>query len=173
MTTTETISILTFLSIIVGGVFALYKWNMNMRLKRAEYIQKLFDEIRTNPRICFYVFEYDEHWYDANFHNSGDLEKNIDYTLSFFSHICYLRKNRIIGAADFDYFKYELARILRNRQFVEYMYNLYHFSQNVNQPISFVDLFEYAQKNHCFDTEFWNKDSVAYPCYLNFRNIDC
>lgn len=173
MTTTEIISILTFLSIIVGGVFALYKWNMNMRLKRAEYIKHLFDEIRTNPSIHFYVFEYNEHWYDENFHNSGDLEKNIDYTLSFFSHICYLRNNRIISATDFDHFKYELARIIRNRQFVEYMYNLYHFSQYVNQPISFVGLFEYAQKNHCFDTEFWNKDSVAYPCYLNFRNTDC
>lgn len=170
MTITEIISILTFLSIIVGGIFALHKWNMSMRLKRAEYIQKLFDEIRTNPRICFYTLEYDIHWYDENFHNSGDLEKNIDYTLSFFSHICYLYKNRIISAADFDYFKYELARILQNRQFIEYMYNLYHFSTNVKQPISFVDLFEYAHENHCFDTEFWNKDSIAYPCYLGFRN---
>ena len=61
MTTTGIISILTFLSIIVGGVFALYKWNMDMRLKRAEYIKHLFDEIRTNPSIHFYVFEYNEH----------------------------------------------------------------------------------------------------------------
>ena len=52
MTITEIISILTFLSIIVGGIFALHKWNMSMRLKRAEYIQKLFDEIRISITVA-------------------------------------------------------------------------------------------------------------------------
>ena len=47
------------LSIIVGGIFALRKWNINQKLKRAEYIKTLFDEIRSNSEIVFYLFEYD------------------------------------------------------------------------------------------------------------------
>ena len=164
----DVISTLTFLSVVFGGGFALRKWNMTMKLRRAEYIKSLFDEIRTNPKIEFYKFEYDNEWYNRYFHQSGDLEKNIDYTLSFFSYICYLRKNGILNKADFAYFRYELDRITHNEQFKYYMYNLYHFSNEVKQPLTFVDLFQYAKNKKCFDKEFWNKQSMSYPHYLNF-----
>lgn len=164
----DIVATLSFLSIIIGGVFALYKWNTSLKLKRSEYIKELFDNIRTNPQIVFYKFEYDEPWYNRDFHNSGELEEKIDYTLSYFSYICYLKDNNIIGNSEFKYFKYELERILNNIGFKCYMYNLYHFSKKIKQPISFVNLFKYAKRNKYFDKEFWNKDSKYYPRYLNF-----
>lgn len=87
----DLVALLSFLSIIIGGVFALYKWNTSLKLRRSEYIKELFDNIRTNPKIVFYKFEYNENWYSRNFHNSGELEEKIDYTLSYFPYICYLR----------------------------------------------------------------------------------
>jgi len=162
------IETLTFITIIIGGGFTYYRWNKNLKLKRAEYIKNLFDEIRTNPKIVFYLFEYDSIWYDENFHGSKELESNIDYTLSYFSYICYLKRNNVITKSDFNYFRYELERILTNRQFKNYIYNLYHFSQKVNQPITFVDLFQYAKDNNYFDQEFWDKDSEEYVHLLNF-----
>lgn len=168
MSISDIIAILSFISIIVGGIFTLNKWNVNLKLKRAEYIKALFDEIRSNPKIVFYLFEYDSIWYDEKFHGSMELESNIDYTLSYFSYICYLRNNNIITKSDFNYFRYELERILNNQQFKNYIYNLYHFSKRVNQPISFVDLFQYAKDNGYFDKDFWNKNSNKYLHLLNF-----
>ncbi len=164
----DIIAVFSFLSIIAGGIFALKKWNINQKLKRAEYIKTLFDEIRSNSEIVFYLFEYDSNWYDEKFHNSKELERKIDYTLSYFSYICYLKNNNIITKSDFNYFRYELERILHNQQFKNYIYNLYHFSQKINQPISFVDLFQYAKDNGYFDHDFWDKNSKKYPHLLNF-----
>ena len=156
------------LSIIVGGIFALRKWNINQKLKRAEYIKTLFDEIRSNSEIVFYLFEYDSNWYDEKFHNSKELERKIDYTLSYFSYICYLNNNKIITKSDLNYFRYELERILNNQQFKNYIYNLYHFSKEIKQPIPFVDLFQYAKDKRYFDDDFWDNKSEKYPHYLNF-----
>ena len=164
----DIVAVLSFLSIIIGGIFALHKWNTSLKLRRSEYIKELFDNIRTNPQIVFYKFEYDEHWYNRNFHNSGELEEKIDYTLSYFSYICYLKDNKIIGNSEFNYFKYELERILSNIDFKCYMFNIYHFSKMSQQPIPFIDLFNYAKENKYFDNEFWNKNSKCYPRYLNF-----
>ena len=91
----DIIALLSFISIIVGGIFALYKWNINQKLKRAEYIKTLFDEIRSNSEIVFYLFDYGSDWYNEKFHGSK-LEGSIDYTLSYFSYICYLKKKKVI-----------------------------------------------------------------------------
>ena len=168
----DVIESLTFVAIVVGGVFALYKWNMSRKLTRAEHVKSLLVEIRTSSEIVFNKFDYDHKWYDDNFHNNlkngGKEEQRIDYTLSLFSYICYLQNNKIINKRDFSCFKYELVRILKNEQFESYMYNLYHYSRKSNYPIPFVDLFEYAKNNNFFDKEFWDKNSKQYPHYLNF-----
>lgn len=153
---------------LVGGCFALIQWGTNMKLKRAEYIKNLLDEMRTNKDIVYYKFDYDEPWYGPNFHNSGESERKIDYTLNFFSYICYLRNHNIINKTDFSCFKYEIERILTNHHFHCYYYNLYHFSKRIKQPIPFYELFEYAKKRNYFDDEFWNSRSKKYPHILNF-----
>ena len=171
ITLSDIIALLTFLTIVIGGCFALKKWNVSMKLKRAEYIQNLTEKIRLDENIVFYLFEYDKPWYDIKFHG-GNLEKQVDYTLSYFSYFCYLRNNNIISKKDFDCFKYQLERIIHNSQFIDYCYNLYHFSSKQDLPISFLDLFYYAKENNCFDKDFWDKGAYKrthkYHHYLNF-----
>ena len=154
---------------LVGGCFAYRQWRKSMKLKRAEYVKSLLDEIKTNKDIVNYLFDYNaEKWYGPSFHNSGELERKIDITLDFYSYICYLRNHHIIKQSDFKCFKYDVERIITNSQFINYCYNLYHFSKKIKQPIPFYELFRYAKKRHCFDNEFWDKKSLKYPHILNF-----
>ena len=117
---TDIMSVLAFLALVISGIFALYQWSENVKLKRAEYIKILLTELRTNENIVFYLFEYGKLWYKPSFHNGGELEAKVDYTLSFFSYICYLRQQNIISDKEFDCFKYELDRVLSNKQFQDY-----------------------------------------------------
>jgi len=161
-------SILTFLTIVISGIFALCKWTKQMKMKRAEYIKDLTTEIRTSPHMAFDVFEYGKEWYGLDFHDGSDIEERVDYTLSVFSYICYLRKQDLLNNAEFNCFKYELARILTNPHFQQYFYNLYHFSRSQNQPMTFLYLFEYAKENGYLDSEFYNPKSTKYFHVLNF-----
>lgn len=92
----------------------------------------------------------------------------MDKTLSYFSYICYLYQYRIITKKEFQFFKYEINRILMNSQIKNYFYNIYHFAKKVKAPITFKYLFEYGEKKKLFDKEFYNRNSTQYVHYLNF-----
>ena len=154
-------SLISLLLVIVGGFFAYLRWKKNTLLKRAEYINELTEKIRTDDFIkdTIYDIEYDKPWYSQNFHGSGNSELRVDKTLSYFSYICYLKKQRIITNREFDFFKYEIKRILDNLQVQDYFYNLYHFSNKFDVPFTFKYLFEYGKKAKIFDKDFYDKTS--------------
>lgn len=139
-------SVLSVFLVILGGVFGFHQWRNNVLLKRAGYINDLTEKIRTDKDIkdIIYFFDYDKKWYSQQFHGSGELELKVDKTLSYFSYICYLKRQKIISNREFDFFKYEVERILMNQQVQDYFYNLYHFSNKFNIPFTFKYLFEYG-----------------------------
>ena len=96
----------------------------------------------------------------------------MDKTLSYFSYICYLREQKIISDKEFNFFKYEINRILMNSQVQDYFYNLYHFSNKNNTPITFLYLFRYGEKIKIFDEKFYDENSYLYSSqyhrYINF-----
>ena len=165
-------SFATFMSLIIGGIFALKQWSTACKLKRADYIISLTDKIRLDDNIVFYLFEYNHIWYDIHFHGGSETEKKVDYTLSFFDYVCYLASQKIITKADFTLFKYQIDRILLNVQCQDYLYNLYHFSMKSGLPISFPELFNYAKENKYIDDLFYDRNvhkySDKYHKYLNF-----
>lgn len=118
------------------------------------------------------MFEYNQTWYSAQFHGSGELELKVDKTLSYFSYICYLKKRRIISNKEFDFFKYEIERILMNKQVQDYFYNLYHFSNKFGTSFTFKYLFEYGKKKKVFDAKFYDNKAhekdERYHCNINF-----
>ena len=180
MTFTNEISIsditsaLSVAFVILGGIFGYYQWRKNVLLKRAGYINDLTEKIRTDSDIkdVIYMFDYGEEWYSAKFHGSGELELKVDKTLSYFSYICYLKKRKIISDKEFDFFKYEIERILMNQQIQDYFYNLYHFSNKFDIPFTFKYLFEYGKEKKMFDKSFYNKNAYRenerYHHNLNF-----
>lgn len=173
MTFTNEISISDIL-VILGGIFGYFQWRKNVRLKRAGYINELIEKIRTDNYIkdVIYMFDYNKEWYSEQFHGSGELELKVDKTLSYFSYICYLKKQRIISDVEFDFFKYEVERILMNQQVQDYFYNLHHFSKRFDTPFTFKYLFEYGKKEKMFDDNFYDKKAYEndekYHHNLNF-----
>lgn len=174
ITVSDITSVISVVLVIIGGVFAYYQWKKNNALRRAEYINELTEKIRTDKGIrdVVYWLDYNESWYGEEFHNSGKKELKMDKTLSYFSYICYLKKQKIIRDKEFDFFRYEIKRILVNRQIQNYFYNLYHFSQKNEEPITFKHLFEYGEELKVFDDDFYDKTSYnknsKYDRYIEF-----
>ena len=174
VTIADIIAGISLIFIIAGGIFTCVQWHLSVLLKRAGYINELTEKIRTDPFIsdAVYLLDYGQSWYSNEFHSSGKMELKIDKTLSYFSYICYLRKQRIISNKEYKFFKYEIERILLNPDIQDYFYNLYHFSKKFKVPFTFHYLFEYGKKHNLFDKEFFNptvyKNTSKYHKYLNF-----
>lgn len=169
----EIISFLSFVVVLIGAVFTIYQWRKSSTLKRADYINDLTEKIRTDSDIrdIIYLIDYGDPrnpWYNSDFHNSGELERKVDKTLSYFSYICYLKRKKIISDDEFMFFRYEVERILINRQVKEYFFNLYHFANKFGNPFTFEYLFEYGKDMKIYEDEFYNKNSKNYHHYLNF-----
>ena len=168
----DLLHLLTLITAVFGGLFALYKWNKSMRVKRADYIKGLI-EIKNNEWILetFTLFDYDSEWYNMKFHGS-ELENKIDYTLTYFDFICYLNDRGIFDKETFMLFKYQIDSIVKNKQIHNYFYNLYHYSLNNGLATSYYYLLKYALKNKCIDDSFMDKAShmanKLYNQYLNW-----
>ena len=91
----------------------------------------------------------------------------------------YLKKKRLITSSEFDFFEYEIRRILMNNQVVKYLYDLYHFSSKHKMHFTFYYLFLcgkrktysvslYEKRIKFFNEEFFNPQSPNYLHYLNF-----
>ncbi len=170
----DIISIVSAVFILLGGLFTFIQWKKTVRIKRADYINELTEKIRSDKDIknIIYLFEYGNEWYSRSFHGSGNLECQVDKTLSYFSYICYLRKQHIITKKEFMFFKYELEHLLMNHQVLDYLYNIYHYANSIGEPLTFYYLFEYGKNNHLFNTDFydsnaWKRDTI-YNRNLNF-----
>lgn len=170
----DIVSVISIILVVIGGLFGYYQWRRNVCLKRAGYINELTEKIRTDNYIrdAIYMFDYGIEWYSDDFHGSGEVESKVDKSLSYFSYVCYLKRQKIITYKEFDFFKYEIERILNNAQVKDYLYNLYHFSDKLGIPFTFKYLFEYGQKRNIFDKNFYDKEAFKkderYHRYLNF-----
>ena len=51
LTLSDIIDILTFLSIVIGGIFAYGKWALSLKLKRSEYLNELTRMVNTDEII--------------------------------------------------------------------------------------------------------------------------
>lgn len=166
----DIIALLSVILVGVGGWFGYRQWKESVKIKKAEYLNELTEKIRTDDDISdmIYILDYNQEWYNKSFHQSGEFERKMDKTLSYFSYICYLFDNNLIEKSEFNFFKYEIDRILMNRSTIKYFYNLYHFSKKCDAPITFKFLFEYGEKEKIYDNDFYNVKSKKYPHYLNF-----
>ncbi len=170
ITLSDISAVITVILVFIGGCFTYYQWKKSNALKRAEYINDLIEKTRVdeNIRTVMSKIDYGKLRYDKDFHNGGDLEKKIDLTLAYFSYICYLKKQKLITSNEFIFFHYGVSRILQNSEVKNYLYNLYHFSNKFQKPMSFQYLFDYGKENKFFEEDFLNSNSKNYPHYLNF-----
>lgn len=168
---TEYLEFATLVCLVVGGVFALWQWNGNNRIKRASFVNDLVLKIRNDKEIqnVIYKIDYDVVWYNKEFHNGDSgIEQEVDKTLSYFSYICYLHFSRLINKSDFKFFEYEIKRIAASQSIQGYLFNLYHFSKKIGAPLSFEFLYKYCKKEKLFPIEMYESNSNKFPKYLSF-----
>ena len=145
---TEFLNVLTIILSVTGGVVALVQWNDSNKLKRAEYVNNLFKEFNSNPDVkqVLYNIDYGKKWYNSRFHNSGKLEQATDMALNYYSYICYLYESKLIKSKEFDFYRYQVERVLKNSNVQNYLYNVYHNAKYYKDEMSFAYLFRYSER---------------------------
>ena len=142
----DIISLLSLFAIVVGGVFALVKWNSNVKVRRAEYIDKLYTK-RSDERTrnVLYTFDQTENWYSL-YREDKKFEIEVDDALAFFSYICYLKNEGLLKKKEFTFFEYDIKRILNNKQVQYYFKELNCMAAGGEIPSCYKDLIEYGKK---------------------------
>lgn len=152
----------------VGAVFAIVQWRGSNKLKRAEFLKEITEKLHSDEKISkiLYKIEYNEPWYDANFHGSP-FEKEIDSFVAYVNYICYLRNRKIIKNEEFHLLAYEIKRICVNFDMQSYLWNLYNFSKKNRNDCSFQELIDYAKSENIFDVDSKENDT-KFKKILNF-----
>jgi RNA processing factor Prp31 len=152
-----------------GSAFGLVQWNHSNKIKKAEFLKQIIDQLRFNDNLSktMYMIEYSDNWYSVKFHNSPE-EKEIDKFLAYINYVCYLRNNKIITENEFKFLRYEITRVCSNIQVQSYLWNLYHFSKRMNTICSFSELVKYGLEEKLIPDYFTNEKSKKYIQNLNF-----
>jgi uncharacterized protein YxeA len=111
------LSLVSIFLIIIGGIFALKRWNLEIKTKRAEFLEQINSYIRSDDKLAeiTYLIEYDFSWYNEYFHgNKTGLEFSVDRFLSYFDYICYLREIGNFKEKEMVVFKYRIIRIFNS-----------------------------------------------------------
>ncbi len=166
------LSMISIILVIIGGIFAYRQWKSANTTRRAELINQILEKLRFDKEFAkiLYRIDYKYGWYNKSFHeDEHDLEYQVDKLLSYFSYICYLRKERKIRSKEFCILKYEIHRACSSFDIQCYLWNIYHFSQQQGTSCSFQYLIDYGLKQKLIDREkFINSQSTYYLKILNF-----
>ncbi len=169
---------------VIGGGFALFQWRRSVIYKRTEIVRDLIADVRGNETIATIMDIID--WNKGFIYNGSfsvvssssqislgtitddKLMKMIDYTLSLFSYICYLKEARTIKNKEMYFFEYEIRRLMDNPQIQNYLYSLYHWSAALGVHMSFSHLISYGIKRGYLAKSFYvyMENHPDYHCYL-------
>lgn len=161
--------LLFFVATIFGGFFALLQWRQSYKLKRAELLKEAVSKIRDDTTIAevLYTIDYGEEWYTTEFIKNHSIEQKYDKVFAYFDYLCYLKSKRVLSRDEFRIFEYRLIRLTNNQSFLDYMFNLYHFSMKNGTDISFYYLLKYLRDNTLLPNSFWDVHSANFKKILN------
>ena len=178
------VSIVSLFFAFLGGCFALWQWYKGLVYRRAEIVNSLIKDVREDADVSLIIdiADWDEgFYYDGKFtidrkdcraqlKSMSDEEffLKIDYTLSVFSHICYLKKVHAIKKRDLACFEYEIHRLTDNEEICNYLYTIYHWSKEINVKMTFDYLVDYCIKKKYLNKCFKEKNAEIYTCFLDF-----
>jgi hypothetical protein len=162
------LTLISLIFIAFGGSFALWQFYTNTKIKRAEFLNQILEKLRfdENLTVTMSVIDYNQNWYDTNFHNS-EFEGNIDKLFSYLNYICYLKFTRNIKNTEFKICQYEINRVCVSISTKQYLWNLYHFSKKNNTDCSFQYLINYGVEKNLFPIDF-KQNITLYKKTLNW-----
>lgn len=161
-------ALISLVSVVVNIIICCISSRQKKKEISMTLLHELVIELNTSPCFnkTFYLFDYGASWYSSAFHRDKELQNDVDATLSFFSCICYLRMTGQLNDAQFSFFSYRICRTLSNEGVQAYLYNLYRFTQRIQAPMPFSQLFEYAEKEGYLPKDF-KENSGKFPQCLN------
>ena len=124
--------ILTFLVALTGVVLALREYILSNALQKSKALYDILTDIKKDQGMfnIFYKIEYGNFSYDISFHNNRE-EKDLDRLLLLLSYACYLKERKLVSDAEFNQIRYIINRTLSNTEVQNYLYNVYHFSDQL------------------------------------------
>ncbi len=176
-------SVVSVVVALGGLIFVGLEYRRSNKVKRADFIENLINRMRgdTDIREILYVFQYNSFVYNSGFHKNVELERKVDKALLYLSYICYLKKRRVITNKEFTFFEIEISQTLRNRDVIDYLFNLYHFECRVagldssargsRKQFTFYYLLEYGRSIGLIEDGFFDPNNAGagyYHKYLNF-----
>ncbi|MBE5897898.1 MAG: hypothetical protein E7281_09100 [Lachnospiraceae bacterium] len=156
----------------VGSMFALFQWKKGNDLRRAEFLRTAIEKMRDDRDIVYALYKivYEEEWYNPDLIFNHNEESKFDKATIYFDYLCYLRRKKILTKDDFKIFEYEIHRMGHSKDYVDYIYNLYHFAKKNGTEPTFTNLLQYMKNHRCLPENFWDEDADGYNVLLNIRN---
>jgi len=160
-TVDNTLSIISIVLVIIGGIFTFIQWAAANHIKRTELISQILEKLRFDDDMIFamQIIDYGNDWYNDEFHDgTNGYEQKFNKLFSYLSYICYLYQTKALTEKDFSILKYEIHRVCTC-----YLWNLYHFSKDQGTDCSFQHLIDYGIENDLIPrTRFFDSNSSYY-----------
>lgn len=137
--------LLAFLIIgTITSIFLLIQNRKKNKLVRAKFIQGLLEKFLSDAEIQEFVqrIENDEEWFTKEFHQTDALKKQVYNALFFFNYICYLEETNVLPGKEYAIFEYNILKLATNRSFQNYMFWLYHNTEENKTVFPFYYLLD-------------------------------
>lgn len=159
---TEFMAIATLFVGLVSVVFVGIQLWQKYRMDHSQQVLDMLNKTRSERSIAelLYQLDYNKFHYDSYFHGS-QTEQLVDNVLHYYEYILYLRDRSILNKKEFQFFEYDIQRIVCNHDMQSYFFTLYHFVKN-KLSFKYQRLLKYGRKNGWIDEDFDNEDSKKY-----------
>ena len=165
------LSLILIIVAAIGSIFALIQWNSSIRIRRTEFLDEIIEKLWFDQDMAktMHAIDNNPNWYNEDFHkNYSDLGYPIDKLLSYFDFICYLYFIKNLSFNEFNVIKYEIDRTCVSPSVQAYLWNLYHFSNEVEVGCSYMYIINYGIKEKIISSEFKTNNENLFKKYMKF-----
>ena len=149
--------VIGFISVVFVGIQIWQKFRMDHSKQVLDMLNKTLSE--RDMAELLYQLDYNKFHYDAYFHGS-QTERLVDNVLHYYEYILYLRDINIINKKEFQFFEYDIQRIVCNHDMQSYFFTLYHFVKHGDLSFKYQRLLKYGKEHGWIDDDFFNKNST-------------
>ena len=157
--------------IVVGGVFAFWKWRKDVKTKRSLEFHQLIKDIQNDKDVKKLIYMFDDDtkfWFLEEYVGDGSVAPILDKLLFHFSYVIYSKEKKIITKDEFATLSYEIDRSLQNPQLQDYLYNLKEYSEARGLQHPYKYLVDYGINKKILNKEIFASNSKKTKDELNW-----
>ena len=165
------LSLILILVMAISSIFVLFQWNSSIKIRRTEFLDDVINKLWFDENMAktMHLIHNTSNWYVEDFHRSySELGYQIDKLLSYFDFICYLHFIKNLSDNELGVIKFEIDRTCSSPTVQAYLWNLYHFSNEIEAGCSFMYIIDYGIKEKIIGKEFKNNNEDLFQKRLKF-----